>query len=533
MTGEDNTLIIAIEFGTTYSGIGYIHTAAGRVPSRQARSSNPLAAEKCDKRKGTNVSNDCVHYGYKLYLNILSSEILYDGNKHTIEWGFQAQGNIRALKYFTLELDPKARAKLKALRSDTESSRSFVRNHGPRSAVVGEYEPNRDAKDVCTDYLQAIYLAALEQINNLWVPAPKRFILTVPAIWTDPAKNATKQGARSAFGQRADIELIAEPQAAAIHTLSQAHMIQSVRAGNHYIICDAGGGTVDLITYCVKRKEPLELVESIPGTEEACGSIFLNRAFEDFLKVRLGRYYTGRRTETLEKWLRDARRRFDVEGLPPELYGARIHGTEETCLIITGRDVARMFDPTIVRVLSLISDQVTTLIHRRRHCPELGIVMVGGFGRSGYLYKRVKHKFEHLATVTRPPDAWASIALGALCWGMNHETVTARKLPRCYGQQVYVKYNPNCGYPSVPHPVTGEPSHEAMQWFVEASYEVGYMTIDLTEPRRSGPAPCLRSDGKGSYQKLDFRMWLLFGSEIVFRAEFEGTSQDARANYTN
>ncbi|GAB1202578.1 hypothetical protein APSETT445_001196 [Aspergillus pseudonomiae] len=282
------------------------------------------------------------------------------------------QGKIRALKYFKLELDPEARAKLKALRSDTESSRSFVRNHGTRSAVVGEYEANRNAKDVCTDYLQAIYLAALEQINNLWVPVP---------------------------------------QAAAIHTLSQAHMVQSVRPGNHYIIYDAGGGTVDLITYCVKRNEPLELVESIPGTGEACGSILLSRAFEDFLK----------HSNKLNK----ARRRFDVE--------------------------------------------VTTLINRSRHCPELGIVMVGGFGQNDYLYKRVKHEFEHLATVTRPPDAWASITLGALCWGMNHETVTARKLPRCYGQQVYVKYNPDCGYPSVPHPVTGEPSHEAMQWFVEVS----------------------------------------------------------------
>ena len=64
-----------------------------------------------------------------------------------------------------------------------------------------------------------------------------------------------------------------------------------------------------------------------------------------------------------------------------------------------------MSDPTITRVLSLISDQVTTLINRSCHCPELGIVMVGGFGQNDYLYKRVKHKFEHLATVTRPPDA--------------------------------------------------------------------------------------------------------------------------------
>ncbi|OGM42393.1 hypothetical protein ABOM_008386 [Aspergillus bombycis] len=574
---NNNTLILAIDFGTTYSGIGYIHTAAGRDlvthwPLRNATS------EKAP------------------------TEILYDDNKDKIEWGFQAQGNIRALKYFKLELDPEARKKLKALRSDTESSRPFVGNHGATSAVVEEYQANRDAKDVCTDYLKAIYRAALEQINNLWVPdtvrnAPKRFILTVPAIWTDPAKNATKQCARRAFGQDADIELIAEPQAAAVYTLSQAHIVQSVRPGNHYIICDAGGGTVDLITYCVKKKDPLELVESIPGTGEACGSIFLNRAFEDFLKERLGKHYTGRRTEMLERRLDVMRRRFEVEikqhftgrpdarwefWLPYALDGARIHGTEENCLIITGRDVARMFEPTITRVLSLIRAQVRTLLNRRGPPPELGIVMVGGFGQSEYLYQRVKHEFEDLAKVTRPPDAWASVTLGALCWGMHNETVTARKLPRCYGQQVYVKYNPDCGYPKVTHPFTGEPSHKAMQWFVEAGTEVsvgqpwefplvafcdpstdakltitlwgwspsregesppkvctqecdevGDMTIDLREPQRRCPAPCLRSDGKGYYQKLDFTMQLLFGSEIVFRAVFQGTSQHARVDYTD
>lgn len=109
------------------------------------------------------------------------------------------------------------------------------------------------------------------------------------------------------MGQHANIELIAEPQAAAVYTLKQGHMVGSVRPGDHYIICDAGGGTVDLITYCVKRIDPLELVESIPGTGEACGSIFLNRAFEAFLEDRLGRYYSGRRTESLEKWLQRVR----------------------------------------------------------------------------------------------------------------------------------------------------------------------------------------------------------------------------------
>ncbi|KAE8360295.1 hypothetical protein BDV27DRAFT_161822 [Aspergillus caelatus] len=282
--------------------------------------------------------------------------------------------------------------------------------------------------------------------------------------------------------------LQSKPQAAAVYTLSQAHTVKSVRPGDHYVICDAGGGTVDLITYRVKKIDPLELVESIPGAGEACGSIFLNRAFEAFLKDSLGRYYNGRRSEQLERCLEDMRRRFDVEikqhftgnrdarwnfWLPPELYGAQIDGTEENCLIITGRDVTHTFEPTIIRVLSIIRAQITTLFNRRGYRPRLaGIVMVSGFGQSSYLFKRVKDEFERLAEITQPPDAWASVTLGALSWGMSNQTVTARKLTRCYGQEAHLKYNPDCGYPSVRHPFTGERSHRAMQWFVVAGNEV-------------------------------------------------------------
>jgi hypothetical protein len=36
--------------------------------------------------------------------------------------------------------------------------------------------------------------------------------------------------------------------------------------GDAFVICDAGGGTVDLISYEVTALDPLELKELIPGT---------------------------------------------------------------------------------------------------------------------------------------------------------------------------------------------------------------------------------------------------------------------------
>lgn len=54
------------------------------------------------------------------------------------------------------------------------------------------------------------------------------------------------------------------------------------------MICDAGGGTVDLISYTITHLRPiLEVEEAAPGSGGMCGSTFLNRAFAAFLKKKL------------------------------------------------------------------------------------------------------------------------------------------------------------------------------------------------------------------------------------------------------
>lgn len=63
-----------------------------------------------------------------------------------------------------------------------------------------------------------------------------------------------------------------------------------IKVGDTFVLCDAGGGTVDLISYTVTSLRPkLEINEVTPGTGSLCGSTFLNRRFEKFLEDKLGR----------------------------------------------------------------------------------------------------------------------------------------------------------------------------------------------------------------------------------------------------
>lgn len=75
------------------------------------------------------------------------------------------------------------------------------------------------------------------------------------------------------------LHMISEPEAA-------AHKIE---VGDTIVVCDAGGGTVDLISYTAMALKPkLEVIEATPGTGSLCGSTFLNRRFEKFLEDKLG-----------------------------------------------------------------------------------------------------------------------------------------------------------------------------------------------------------------------------------------------------
>jgi hypothetical protein len=62
-----------------------------------------------------------------------------------------------------------------------------------------------------------------------------------------------------------------------------------LKVGETFILCDAGGGTVDLISYTITSLNPiLKIREAAPGSGGLCGSAFLNRRFGEFLVEKLG-----------------------------------------------------------------------------------------------------------------------------------------------------------------------------------------------------------------------------------------------------
>lgn len=85
----------------------------------------------------------------------------------------------------------------------------------------------------------------------------------------------------------AALHIISEPEAAALYALNALDP-HGLEIGETFIICDAGGGTVDLITYKISSLKPiLKLAEASPGSGSLCGASFLNRSFLAYLHEKL------------------------------------------------------------------------------------------------------------------------------------------------------------------------------------------------------------------------------------------------------
>jgi len=85
---------------------------------------------------------------------------------------------------------------------------------------------------------------------------------------------------------------VTEPEAAAQYTarfVRSTRGFEFLREGSYFILCDAGGGTVDVVSYRVKKLYPsLELEQIGFPTARRCGSQFINFEFKKWLQKLIG-----------------------------------------------------------------------------------------------------------------------------------------------------------------------------------------------------------------------------------------------------
>jgi molecular chaperone DnaK (HSP70) len=80
--------------------------------------------------------------------------------------------------------------------------------------------------------------------------------------------------------------IISEPEAAALYCESIFVENFKKKAGSTFIVCDAGGGTVDLVTFRFVEENNGDLVicQVGEGVGDLCGSTYLDKKFKEYLE---------------------------------------------------------------------------------------------------------------------------------------------------------------------------------------------------------------------------------------------------------
>ena len=140
------------------------------------------------------------------------------------------------------------------------------------------------------------------------------------------------------MGRGNQLQIISEPEAAATYALDALDP-HDVKVDDTFVLCDAGGGTVDLISYTVSGLKPmLKIEEAASGTGGLCGSTYLNRIFEQFLIAKFGQN-DGWEDDVIEEasWF--------------------LNGVSRTDLSRHPKDSRRSLSPTLWSRLNAVADQ--------------------------------------------------------------------------------------------------------------------------------------------------------------------------------
>jgi hypothetical protein len=84
------------------------------------------------------------------------------------------------------------------------------------------------------------------------------------------------------------LQFVSEPEAAALASFEDFKNRPNFQVGDSLVVCDAGGGTADLISYKIQQVKPMKLAESIEGSGSLCGAVFLDQDFEALMQQIIG-----------------------------------------------------------------------------------------------------------------------------------------------------------------------------------------------------------------------------------------------------
>jgi molecular chaperone DnaK (HSP70) len=232
-----STFVIGIDFGTTYSGAAYCpfnssaHTGGSLAEMRNI--ANNISVVKM----WPNQTN--------FFTEKTPTVLAYNQDPPTWGWSVKANDDSR-IAFFKLGLEEDLARHYSARSRDSDT---VLGGYLADPNWVHPKLPHMRAVDYAIDYLSRLNHHLLTQVfvnrfgSNFLQNQQLSYVITVPAIWSDKAKELTRKAAINAGIKSEALTLITEPEAAALYCATLCNEVD-LGPGDRFLICDAGGGTV-------------------------------------------------------------------------------------------------------------------------------------------------------------------------------------------------------------------------------------------------------------------------------------------------
>uniref|UniRef100_A0A3Q2VRW7 Heat shock protein 12B n=1 Tax=Haplochromis burtoni TaxID=8153 RepID=A0A3Q2VRW7_HAPBU len=321
-----------------------------------------------------------------------------------------------------------------------------------------------------------------------------RWVITVPAVWRQPAKQFMREAAYLAGLVSPDCPeqlLIAlEPEAASIYCRKlRLHQVidlsmqpitngleldvsrpfdSSFRQGDRYVVADCGGGTVDLTVHQIEQPQGT-LKELYKASGGPYGAVGVDLAFEAMLCQIFGEdFIQSFKAKRPAAWVDlmiafEARKRTASPGRTNALnislpfsfidYYKRHRGqsveaalrrsnmnivkwSSQGMLRLTQEAMNELFQPTISKIVKHIEELMT----KPEVCGVRFLFLVGGFAESPMLQKAVQKALGRTCRIIIPHDVGLTILKGAVLFGLDPTVVRVRRCPLTYGVGVLNRF---------------------------------------------------------------------------------------------
>lgn len=434
--------------------------------------------------------------GAQQSMDKIPTRILYNSDGTVAKWGSALLSHEECLQYIKLLLD------------DSKEIPQGISREGLLRELK---ELDKSPQEVATDFLLQMHTVVVKEDSlmrkrygdiNVW-NSEINWVLTVPAIWSDAAKDLTRQAAINS-GMGHNLMLVTEPEAAAVYTLTESKSL-NIRTGEIFVICDVGGGTTDLTTFSVEKTSPLRFCEVVGGQGALQGGAFVDAAFKSFVRESMGpanydamlkmpyiweaamdRFQRNVKTQFNPYSNNDYAKSFWIR-LDPR-FDNKAAGIKNGHFTLTTERLRQMFDPTVEKVLEMIEQQVAA-VKEFGEIPR-GIILVGGFGQSPYLYHRVKERFGKTIQTIQPNQGETAVVQGAVLQAVSGGgLVTSRKARRAYGVPAWKEFDPK-KHKSEKHwdPIEERHCiHNGIEWFIKKGQNIKVGEIRTLPYKRHYP----------------------------------------------